>query len=104
MNDNTFQKLQERIVDWSMNTLKDPPLDGTLRHLAEEVDDLRSNPYDPLALADVFILLMGICSKVGFSMDDMAVAVSSKQAINESRLWKEADEEGIIRHCEETRF
>lgn len=102
--DNSFQGLQDRIVRWSNDTLGNPPLDGTLKHLAEEVRDLQENPYDPLALADVFILLMGICHKVGFSMDDMAVAVQSKQAINESRIWGEADEEGIIRHCGETRF
>lgn len=101
---NNFQSLQDRIVSWSNETLKNPPLEGTVRHLAEEVRDLEKNPYDPLALADVFILLMGICSKVGFSMDDMLVAIESKQLINESRIWGEADAEGIIRHCGETRF
>lgn len=99
-----FQLLQDRITAWKREVLGDPSLDGSLRHLEEEVRDLVSDPYDPYALADVLILFMGICQKVGFSMEDMYSAVEAKQAINESRLWAEADEFGVIRHKGETRF
>lgn len=101
-----WQAIQERVAIWRATELKKKgvTLEGTLEHLQEEVKDLVKNPYDPLALADVFILLMGVCDEVGFTMDEVLVAVESKQAINESRLWGDADDKGVIRHIEETKF
>lgn len=96
-----FQELQDKIVKWR-DEKGGSTLEGTLEHLVEESKDLKENPYDPLSLADVGILWMSACQRAGFSMEEMAEAISSKMAINESRLW-ETDEKGIIRHIEESK-
>lgn len=92
----TFQTLQDRIVEWKKVSINST-LEGSIEHLIEEVVDLKKDPYDPLSLADCFILLMGISDEVGFSMDEMASAIVAKQTINEQREWEEADENGVIR-------
>ena len=101
---NKFQELQDRIVGWRNTNLPESTLTGTLKHLLEEVKDLQKNPYDPDSLADVFILMMAVCDEVGYTLDDVAIAIEAKQAINESRHWGKADSEGIIRHIKETKF
>lgn len=97
----TFQELQTSIIQWR-DERGGSTLEGSLSHLIEEAEDLKENPYDPLALADVGILWMSICERAGFSMDEMAVAIDSKIKVNYSRLW-EADDKGIIRHLIETK-
>lgn len=99
-----FNELQARITTWRNNKLEGVTLESTLHHLAEEVEDLIEDPYNPLSIADVFILLMGVCDEVGYSMEDIAVAIESKCNINEARTWLK-DENGIFRHeIEETKF
>jgi hypothetical protein len=98
----SFQELQTQIVKWR-DEKGGSTLEGTIKHLVEEAKDLEVNPYDPLSLADVGILWMSLCQRVGFSMEEMAEAISSKMAINESRLWQ-TDEDGIIRHIEESKL
>jgi hypothetical protein len=93
----TFQDLQDKIVEWKQG--KETTLEGALAHLSEEVLDLKANPYDPLALADVGILWISICDEVGFSMEEMQEAIASKLAINNSTLWK-ADMDGILRRMD----
>lgn len=98
-----MQKLQDRIVAWRDEKL-DATVGGTIEHLGEEVADLAVNPYDPLSLADVGILWMSACNYAGFTMEEMQSAIEAKMSINESRLWKEADEKGVVRHIEETKI
>lgn len=95
-----WQDLQDSIIRWKED--KDTSLEGSLKHLLEEVEDLSKNPYDPLSIADCFILLIGICDEVGYSMDEVAVAIESKMAVNFSRIW-EKDEDGVVRHIQETK-
>jgi hypothetical protein len=94
--------LQNKVVAWRNQKLKGATLEGTLKHLEEEFEHLKSNPYDPLHIADIFILMMSLSEFVDFSMDEVATAISAKIAINENRSWKAPDEKGIIRHIEDT--
>ncbi len=98
---NEFQELQTKIVRWRDSKVGST-LEGSLEHLIEEAVDLKANPYDPLSLADVGILWMSICERAGFSMEEMEVAIASKMAINESRIWQ-TDSKGVLRHLEETK-
>lgn len=104
MKQNNWQDLQDIVVEWRDNVLTDATLEGALNHLVREIKDLKKSPYDPLAIADVFILLISICQSVGFSMDEIKEAVAAKMAINESRLWGSADEEGVIKYIKETKL
>lgn len=104
MSTHTIQELQDKIVVWRNNRLAEHSAAGAIEHLIEEAKDLKKNPNDVFALADVGILWMSICEEAGFSMDEMLEAVAAKQAINESREWGSADEEGVIRHIESTRI
>lgn len=100
----TFQDLQDTIVRWRDAQIKGSTVVGTVAHLGEEVEDLRENPHDPLALADIGILWMSLCEQVGFSMEEMKSAIEAKMVLNESRDWGEADDKGIIRHLKETKI
>lgn len=98
----TWQELQDKVVEWKQG--KNVTLEGTLEHLLDEIKDLRDNPYDVINIADVFILLLGVCDEVGFSIDEVSEAVAAKIAINESRLWGNPDERGVVRHIQETKM
>lgn len=51
-------------------------------------------------LADVFITVIGAASVKGWSMDELAVAVDTKMAINEKRNWRKTDD-GTYQHTED---
>lgn len=94
-----LQELQNKINDWSDKNFGRPSeLTGTIEHLKEEVEHLKSNPYDPLALADVLILFLRVADLAGFDVTDLCLATEAKHTINQSRKWLEPDENGVIRH------
>jgi len=94
---NNMERLQSRIVIWRNKQL-DASLSGTVEHLREEVEHLASNPYDPFALADVYILLLSVTDYAGFSVEQMEEAIAAKQTINEQREWLSRDIKGVVRH------
>lgn len=51
-------------------------------------------------LADVFITVIGAAAVKGWSMDELAVAVDSKMAINEGRKWTQQSD-GTYQHTTE---
>jgi hypothetical protein len=93
---NKLQELQDKIDDWADE--RGASMVGTLKHLQEEVEHLKGNPYDPLAIADVYILLLRVASRAGFSTEDMYLAAEAKHTINLSREWLEPDSDGVVRH------
>lgn len=93
-----FQDLQDEIIAWRDSSLTGVTIDGIIEHLFEELAELREDPHNPLVLADLFILLMSLCEKVGFSMQEMAVAIHSKHLINVNRSWSAPDDFGVIKH------
>ena len=94
-----FQELQDKVGEWADKTFGEKTsIHGTIHHLQEEVKHLAENPYSPQAYADVQILFMSLARKVGFTMDDIYLAVEAKHEINVSRIWESPDEQGIIRH------
>lgn len=94
-----FQRLQDRIEEWSNRTFgENSSIEGLCAHLLEEMKHLTENPYSPEAHADVRILLHALERKAGYTVNDIYTAINAKMKINEARKWQEPDEKGIIRH------
>lgn len=94
-----LQELQDKVGKWADSQWKGKEtLDGMIRHLNEEVEHLKENPYDPEAYADVFILFMNIARKAGFDMNEVCLATEAKHTINLAREWAEPNEQGITYH------
>lgn len=77
---------------------------GTMHHLEREVlelfnalrnSDFKHSPDVAEEAADVAILLIGVCHRVGV---DLGAAVDAKMLKNVSRTWKAPDGQGVIEH------
>lgn len=51
--------------------------------------------------ADVYITIVGTLVQHGWSLNDLALAVDTKMAINEKRTWRQTAD-GTYQHVEET--
>lgn len=78
--------------------------DGVLDHIRKELGEISSNPGDVTEWVDVILLAMDGAWRAGFEPEQIARAISSKQARNESRKWpdwRNADPSKAIEHVRE---
>lgn len=66
-----------------------------------EAEEYSEDPQNIEELADVFITVIGALVQQGWSVNDLAVAVDTKMAINEKRTWRQ-QADGTNQHVEET--
>lgn len=79
--------------------LKQEPefVDGVMKHLREEFDELSEAPSDPDEIADCLMLLFALAFHRGI---DPLAALRAKDARNRARKWERA-ENGDWRHAKE---
>jgi len=76
--------------------------EGILRHMDEEVSEIRENPDDLSEWADVIILALDGMWRRGYTSAQIASALRDKQKVNSQRDWPENVPEGEpIRHLKE---
>ncbi len=92
----------ELITQWQDNVFtKATPL-SCVNHLTEEVNELKEDiesghtPYEEIA--DCFMLLFGVCNKLGFKYEDIVTVINNKMEINFNRKWGEVNEQGYVKH------
>lgn len=103
----TLEQYQARIGGWNLEVFGGPERSRpTMKHLLREACELDvalsvadCKPTDDVRheAADVAILLLALCERVGFSL---AKAIDEKMAINEKREWGKPDAEGVVEHIE----
>lgn len=76
-------------------------LEGILKHLKREVDEIEKEPKDIIEWADALILYIGAMRTAGIEIYDVIKAVEIKQDINKKREWHEADADGVYSHKKE---
>lgn len=100
------KQLFKEVTDWQEATFKTIDMLGLVNHLADEVEELKTDvinrsPYRRLEFANCFILLMGAAKADGMSYEDICNAIKDKLEINKQRTWGEPDSNGVINHLKE---
>lgn len=100
-----LQELMLEIQEWESKTFIGQSIVGKAEHLKKEVSELIDELNNDVSsdetkqeLADCFILLVNIASKVGMSAYDLLNEVELKLAINKTRNWGKLNEKGFSEH------
>lgn len=90
----------ERAQQWVLDLAAEGPDVRTLAHkkIVEEVTELSKQPDDITEAADVLICLSALATRNGWTAADLAAAVHTKVAINETRTWTRESENHPWRH------
>lgn len=74
--------------DWSMHTFgPGERTAGVLDHISKELDEIEAKPDDLSEWVDVVLLALDGAWRAGFTPEEIAQAIASKQKRNESRKW-----------------
>ena len=92
-----LRTFQREVHQWAGRTFKTQSVPSKLDHLEDEVRELKENPTDPMEMADILLLLLGIAEMQGV---DLWEAAQQKHAINQTRTWGAPDERGVSKHVE----
>lgn len=82
----TFQSEQWR---WCCETFPNETVEGVLRHLESEFAELKEAPFDPMEMADCFLLLQCLASHCGV---DLMKAAREKFEKCKARKWEQTSE------------
>lgn len=86
-------------IEWSKKALgPGANVEGLLKHIAEELEEIRANPVDVYEWVDVIILAIDGAWRAGYSAEEIVVALITKQRINTERKWTVIDEDTPIEH------
>lgn len=61
--------------------------EGTLKHIAMELEEIRARPLDVMEWIDVILLALDGAWRAGHSPEKIAQALHDKQSINMARKW-----------------
>ena len=104
---NELQKLINDISDWAESQFPNQPTLSKCKHLekeAKELSEAMSNIWRGEAkteLADCFMLLLNIASRLKLDASGVIQIIRVKLEINKSRKWGKPDENGVVEHIEE---
>lgn len=74
--------------DWSLKTFgPGKNTEGLLEHIRKELEEIKACPLDLEEWIDVVILALDGAHRVGFSPEEVALALFTKQLKNELRAW-----------------
>lgn len=92
----------EAIRQWQDKTFTQSTALSCVNHLIEEVLELRDDIEKGVAandeVADVFLLMIGVCNKRGMSYEDITKAIDDKMQINFNRQWGKVNDQGYVKH------
>lgn len=60
---------------------------GLLQHIEKEIVEVKQNPEDVMEWVDIIILALDGAWRAGYTPEQVAEALSKKQAINFARTW-----------------
>lgn len=85
----SFQGIIDKQNEFSTKTFGPArgDISGVLKHLEEEMEELRLNPKDVSELADCCILCFELARNMGVSPEDLETAILVKQEKNAKRTW-----------------
>lgn len=90
-----LEELLKEINDWQDATFVEATPQSAATHLYYEAEELKKNPTDPMEMADIFMLVVGVAHLAGI---DLLQAVREKFEINKKRVLGEVNEEGFVEH------
>ncbi len=101
------QNFMDATLEFANKTFNNPSIESNAAHLKREAGEL----YDAIIsnsdqqgkkmeVADCFILLLQVCSRLGMSFEDLMHVSVQKFEINKKRVWSEPDAEGVPHHLE----
>lgn len=106
-----MKALYKEVTQWQDKTFTKATTLSCANHLLEEVAELlavlSSNTtkqptiYGNEEIADCFILLFGICNKLGMSYEHIKYCINKKMDVNRARKWGEVNEKGYVKHIKE---
>jgi NTP pyrophosphatase (non-canonical NTP hydrolase) len=90
------------VTEWQDSVFtKATPL-SCANHLEEEVGELvtaienEDNVHEEIA--DCFLLLFGVCNKLGLGYEEIVSMIDSKMEVNRKRKWGNPNEKGYVKH------
>lgn len=95
---NKWTEFQNEFSEWAFETFKGQKIDGKLKHMKKEIDEIIENPDDIIEWADVMLLFLNASKQQGLDMDQILDACKEKFEIIKKREWQEPDEDGTIQH------
>lgn len=86
-------------IDWADQTFPHATPATIAAHLKREAEELAAAPEDPSEIADVYLLLLHLESKLPTSLRKAAAAKFSEL---KRRKWGKPDAEGVVEHIRST--
>ncbi len=101
-----IQKFWDALAEWSQATfgsdIERGPV-GPLKHLAKEVQECLSDPYDLVEKADCLFLIFDAVRRSGCTLDQLMDAAEAKLLVNRKRRWGKPRQDGEpIEHIRST--
>jgi hypothetical protein len=90
----SLKELQAEVNKWQRETFPHGTGRSILKHFIKEAKELVED-QSPEEAADVVILVMGWCDKMGLCLQE---EIERKLAINRERIWGEPDGDGVVEH------
>jgi predicted house-cleaning noncanonical NTP pyrophosphatase (MazG superfamily) len=94
-----LREITAEIVQWCDGVFPDRTVELVAEKLAEEMQELKDQPFDAWEMADVLIILLDLCDMLGF---DPAKLIKHKMSVNKKRSWL-INEQGLLKHDSTTR-
>src|SRR3569832_168564 len=96
-----INELQREALDFAALRFPNQSLEGVIKHLKREADEILNKPYDRTEQADVLLLLLQVAARTGTSAEVLINAAFEKLEINRLRQWPETpDADGVFHHIE----
>ena len=86
---------------WSQATFGEDKVrgpQGPLKHLAKEVQEALSEPYDLEEYADLLFLVFDATRRAGFSYEELCLAITFKLNKNRARKWPKPTTDEPVEH------
>ena len=97
-----MKKLYDEITKWQDQVFTKATPESCANHLEEEVEEiqvcLESGFAPDEEIADAFMLLIGLCNKLGLTYEEIEKEITRKFEINKKRKWGEVNEKGYVKH------
>lgn len=97
----TLQDFWDQQGEWSERTFgtsaERGPI-GSLRHLANEVQEAIADPTDIVEFADCLSLTLDAVRRAGFTLLELLAAAHAKLAVNKLRQWEKPTTDEAVSH------
>lgn len=96
--DKSLEEVMADVVAWQNFQFPDSNPKSIAAHLLEEAHELYDDPTNAEEMADVMMLLTGLCARTGVNLTEV---LARKLKINKARSWEQPQANGVINHVRE---